>query len=124
MSSSTIDKLQLEATCTGHTGCVNRLAWNSQGTRLASVSDDRMALLWHYPNTRQPPLAVHTGHTSNIFGVAFLPHTNDRLLVTGMVSNTCETCLCSKTFMDFTCCLHQSTRHNLPNHHNRTMIMK
>lgn len=82
-NASTVDKLQLDTTCSAHTGCVNRLAWNAEGTLLASVSDDRQLLLWHYPDTHQPPLAVQTGHTSNVFGVAFLPQTNDRMLVTG-----------------------------------------
>jgi len=30
----------LEETLHGHTGCVNRLAWNEDGTLLASGSDD------------------------------------------------------------------------------------
>lgn len=30
---------------TGHRGCVNRLAWNANGSLLASGSDDRQVLL-------------------------------------------------------------------------------
>ena len=33
-------ELGLEETLHGHTGCVNRLAWNEDGTLLASGSDD------------------------------------------------------------------------------------
>jgi WD40 repeat protein len=34
-------KLCFEYVLEGHTGCVNRLAWNELGTKLASGSDDR-----------------------------------------------------------------------------------
>jgi WD40 repeat protein len=33
-------KLELSAVLNGHTGCVNRLAWNQDGSLLASASDD------------------------------------------------------------------------------------
>ena len=35
----------LESTLRGHSGCVNRLAWNDAGTLLASGSDDRRVSL-------------------------------------------------------------------------------
>ena len=34
-------KLSVENVLQGHEGCVNRLAWNEDGTILASGSDDR-----------------------------------------------------------------------------------
>jgi WD and tetratricopeptide repeat-containing protein 1 len=34
------EKLALEACLQGHQGCVNRLAWNEDGSLLASASDD------------------------------------------------------------------------------------
>ena len=34
-------KLELETELVGHDGCVNRLAWNEDGSMLASGSDDR-----------------------------------------------------------------------------------
>jgi WD and tetratricopeptide repeat-containing protein 1 len=33
-------KLALECVLDGHNGCVNRLAWNMEGSMLASASDD------------------------------------------------------------------------------------
>ena len=40
-------RLDVEHVLEGHTGCVNRLAWNEDGSRLASGSDDRKASPWH-----------------------------------------------------------------------------
>eukprot|EP00889_Picochlorum_renovo_P000891 jgi/Picre1/27921/NNA_000883.t1 len=70
----------------GHMGCVNRLAWNQDGTYLASVSDDANLMIWPYPQGM--PYTVPTLHTSNIFGVQFLPHTNSSVLVTGAMDHT------------------------------------
>lgn len=70
----------------GHMGCVNRLAWNQDGTYLASVSDDANIMIWPYPQGM--PYTVPTLHTSNIFGVQFLPHTNSSVLVTGAMDHT------------------------------------
>lgn len=33
-------KLEISTVLNGHTGCVNRLAWNQDGSLLASASDD------------------------------------------------------------------------------------
>ena len=43
------------------TGCVNRLAWSSDGTMLVSGSDDRTLGLWRYPEPAQH-LTVDTEH--------------------------------------------------------------
>lgn len=43
------------------TGCVNRLAWSSDGTMLVSGSDDRTLGLWRYPEPAQH-LMVDTEH--------------------------------------------------------------
>ncbi|KAK9823623.1 hypothetical protein WJX72_004300 [[Myrmecia] bisecta] len=76
-------KLERESELRGHSGCVNRLAWNLEGTWLASASDDRKVMLWAYPDTECAPLAVETHHQANIFGVQFLPESGNRQLVTG-----------------------------------------
>ncbi|CAL8472173.1 g11715 [Coccomyxa elongata] len=76
-------KLSVENVLQGHEGCVNRLAWNEDGTLLASGSDDRRVLLWHYPDSNLAPVVVKTPHLANIFGVRFLPCSGNRRLVTG-----------------------------------------
>ena len=40
-------RLAVEHVLEGHQGCVNRLAWNEDGSRLASGSDDRKARAGH-----------------------------------------------------------------------------
>ncbi|CEL06208.1 Putative WD repeat-containing protein (AFU_orthologue; AFUA_1G02990) [Aspergillus calidoustus] len=71
----------------GHTGCVNALSWSRSGRLLASGSDDFHLNIYSYqPESSTTPFAlntsVFTGHTGNIFSVAFMPHSNDRTLVT------------------------------------------
>uniref|UniRef100_A0A7S0E3N0 Uncharacterized protein n=1 Tax=Hanusia phi TaxID=3032 RepID=A0A7S0E3N0_9CRYP len=76
-----IDKLTLDQELRGHTGCVNRLCWNDTGTKLASVSDDCKCILWDV--NRHTHVEISTGHERNIFGVAFIPESNDSWIVTG-----------------------------------------
>ncbi|EFJ39457.1 hypothetical protein VOLCADRAFT_100946 [Volvox carteri f. nagariensis] len=83
-------KLSVEHTYEGHNGCVNRLGWNADGSLLVSGSDDRRAIIWHYPDVDRPPLALSTEHRLNIFGVQFLPCTGDRRIVTGAMDNTVQ----------------------------------
>ncbi|KAL4979442.1 hypothetical protein BDW66DRAFT_102764 [Aspergillus desertorum] len=71
----------------GHTGCVNALSWSRSGRLLASGSDDfHLNIYCYQPDSSTAPFAlntsVFTGHTGNIFSVAFMPHSNDRTLVT------------------------------------------
>ncbi|EIE23488.1 WD40 repeat-like protein, partial [Coccomyxa subellipsoidea C-169] len=76
-------KLSVENVLQGHEGCVNRLAWNEEGTLLASGSDDRRVLLWHYPDSNLAPVVLKTPHLANIFGVRILPCSGNRRIVTG-----------------------------------------
>jgi len=90
----------------GHSGCVNALrslslsfkclevglahnhcSWSSSGRLLASGSDDQHLNIHSYqPDSSVAPFSlgttVATGHTANIFSVKFMPHSNDRTLVT------------------------------------------
>ncbi|KAL5335096.1 hypothetical protein BJX70DRAFT_332188 [Aspergillus crustosus] len=71
----------------GHSGCVNALSWSRSGRLLASGSDDFHLNIYSYqPESSSSPFTlnstVFTGHTGNIFSVAFMPHSNDRTLVT------------------------------------------
>ncbi|XP_069828739.1 WD and tetratricopeptide repeats protein 1 isoform X2 [Dendropsophus ebraccatus] len=77
-----IRRLGLEAELQGHSGCVNCLEWNEKGDLLASGSDDQHMMLWD-PFRHKKLLSMHTSHTANIFSVKFLPHSGDRVLITG-----------------------------------------
>ena len=87
----------------GHTGCVNALryvsspplllpfltfrSWSKSGELLASGSDDTHLNIWSYnPESLASPFTlktcVSTGHVANIFSTKFMPHSNDRTVVT------------------------------------------
>lgn len=71
----------------GHTGCVNALSWSRSGRLLASGSDDKHLNIYSYqPESSTAPFSLNTtvltGHKSNIFSVKFMPHSEDRTLVT------------------------------------------
>ncbi|XP_047531028.1 WD and tetratricopeptide repeats protein 1 isoform X3 [Vanessa atalanta] len=66
-----IDRLGLEKELHGHMGCVNCLEWNSDGSVLASASDDLHVILWD-PYRYKQIHNISTGHTGNIFSVKFL----------------------------------------------------
>lgn len=82
-----IDELDIVNELNGHTGCVNALSWSKSGQLLASGSDDQHLNIHKYQpddSTSQFRLAttVATGHTANIFSVKFMPHSNDRTVIT------------------------------------------
>ncbi|XP_053743944.1 WD and tetratricopeptide repeats protein 1 [Synchiropus splendidus] len=77
-----IKRLGLEAELKGHAGCVNCLEWNERGDLLASGSDDQHAIVWD-PFKQKALTVMKTGHAANVFSVKFLPHTEDRILITG-----------------------------------------
>lgn len=82
-----IDDLDIVNELGGHTGCVNALSWSKSGALLASGSDDQHLNIHKYQpdsSISQFHLAttVATGHTANIFSVKFMPHSNDRTVVT------------------------------------------
>jgi nuclear receptor interaction protein len=62
-------------------------SWSSSGSLLASGSDDQHLNVHSYqPESSSLPFSltttVATGHRANIFSVKFMPHSNDRTLVT------------------------------------------
>ncbi|KAL6715633.1 hypothetical protein ACLMJK_006594 [Lecanora helva] len=82
-----IDDLDIVNELGGHSGCVNALSWSTSGKLLASGSDDQHLNIHSYqPDSSVSPFAltttVATGHAANIFSVKFMPHSNDRTLVT------------------------------------------
>ena len=82
-----INDLDIVNELDGHSGCVNALSWSKSGRLLASGSDDQHLNIHSYQPenaSSQFKLAttVATGHTANIFSVKFMPHSNDRTVVT------------------------------------------
>jgi len=80
--SSLVQKLALEKEMEGHTGCVNAIAWNSNGSLLISGSDDTKINIWSY-NNRELLHGIDTGHSANIFCTKFVPETCDEVVVSG-----------------------------------------
>lgn len=71
VTKSTIDRLGLERELNGHTGCVNCLEWNRDGSVLASASDDLHVVLWD-PFRYRELHNIASGHSGNIFSVKFV----------------------------------------------------
>ncbi|EPS64348.1 hypothetical protein M569_10433 [Genlisea aurea] len=82
MHSSLLRRLSLERELEGHHGCVNSIAWNSDGSLLISGSDDTRLNIWSY-SSRKLKHSVETGHSANIFCTKFVPETSDELVVSG-----------------------------------------
>lgn len=76
---SLIDRLGLDYELSGHSGCVNCLEWNKDGSILASGSDDLHIILWN-PFLKRKIASIDTGHQGNIFSVKFMPQTKDGLV--------------------------------------------
>lgn len=73
---STIPAMRRHYELRGHQGCVNRLALSDDAATLISASDDCTLRLWDVATcTERATLAP--GHESNVFGVTFMPHTNN-----------------------------------------------
>jgi len=82
ISKSLVDRLGLDCELNGHSGCVNCLEWNQDGSILASGSDDFSIMLWD-PFKRKRILDFHTNHHGNIFSVKFMPSSNSGLVASG-----------------------------------------
>ncbi|KAM2493031.1 hypothetical protein PS1_044506 [Malus domestica] len=82
MHSSLVRRLSQERELEGHQGCVNSIAWNSNGSLLISGSDDTRINIWNYPS-RKLLHSIETGHCANIFCTKFVPETSDELVVSG-----------------------------------------
>uniref|UniRef100_A0A0D9VQH6 Anaphase-promoting complex subunit 4 WD40 domain-containing protein n=1 Tax=Leersia perrieri TaxID=77586 RepID=A0A0D9VQH6_9ORYZ len=80
--SSLVQRLALEKELEGHLGCVNAIAWNSNGSLLLSGSDDTRICIWSYGNGELLH-DIETGHSANIFCTKFVPETSDEVIVSG-----------------------------------------
>eukprot|EP01134_Creolimax_fragrantissima_P004371 CFRG4371T1 len=75
-----LQRMELNNTLVGHTGCVNSINWNSAGQLLLSGSDDCELIIWDFPSGRIRHQWT-SGHHSNIFCAQFLP--GDQKVVSG-----------------------------------------
>ncbi|XP_043928294.1 DDB1- and CUL4-associated factor 6 isoform X2 [Protopterus annectens] len=75
-----VQRLKLEATLSVHDGCVNTICWNDTGEFILSGSDDTNLVITN-PYNRKVLTTIRSGHRANIFSAKFLPHTNDRQIV-------------------------------------------
>lgn len=63
-----VERLELMYKMETHTGCVNALNFNTNGTRLASGSDDLDIVIWDWA-IGEPVLKFQSGHMGNVFQV-------------------------------------------------------
>ncbi|KAK5171714.1 uncharacterized protein LTR77_003350 [Saxophila tyrrhenica] len=82
-----VENLDIVNELDGHSGCVNALSWSKSGELLASGSDDQHLNIHQYqPHDADSQFklatSVATGHMANIFSVKFMPHSNDRTVIT------------------------------------------
>ncbi|OQN95366.1 hypothetical protein B0A48_18472 [Cryoendolithus antarcticus] len=89
---SIVKNLDIVNELDGHSGCVNALSWSKSGNLLASGSDDQHLNIHRYQapdGEKQFQLAatVATGHRANIFSVKFMPHSQDRTVITAAGDN-------------------------------------
>ena len=88
--SFSLDKLKLVSSLRGHTGSVNRLAWDEDGSFLASCSDDLHVCIWSLENCARPVGSFQTSHTNNILGIKFMPQCESQVLLTGACDGLVE----------------------------------
>lgn len=76
-----VNRLQRTEVLECHTGCVNTVRWNHNGTKIVSGSDDCHLGIWniHFHHDVESKLIsrFETGHQANIFHALFVPHTDD-----------------------------------------------
>ncbi|XP_072441287.1 DDB1- and CUL4-associated factor 6 isoform X5 [Chiloscyllium punctatum] len=75
-----IQRLKLEAKLSVHDGCVNTICWNDTGEYILSGSDDTNLVITN-PYSRKILSTIRSGHRANIFSAKFLPHTNDKQII-------------------------------------------
>uniref|UniRef100_A0A4W3ICG3 Ddb1 and cul4 associated factor 6 n=1 Tax=Callorhinchus milii TaxID=7868 RepID=A0A4W3ICG3_CALMI len=75
-----IQRLKLEAKLSVHDGCVNTICWNDTGEYILSGSDDTNLVITN-PYSRKVISTIRSGHRANIFSAKFLPHTNDKQII-------------------------------------------
>jgi len=78
-SEGLIKRLTLEWELEGHSGCVNTVRWNDEGSLVVSGSDDTFLNIYN-PYKRKLLATIPSGHTGNIFHGIFLHGFDNRLV--------------------------------------------
>lgn len=75
-------RLQATHVLEEHTGCVNTLSWNDEGSLLVSGSDDCRICVWRCVDESSTTFrsAVSTGHCRNIFAARFVPGDDEQIV--------------------------------------------
>ena len=76
-----VQKMKLMHKLEAHTGCVNCLNFHSDGSLLASGSDDLRVVLWDWRNGKVS-YSFDTKHKTNVFQSKFMPLSGDLQIVT------------------------------------------
>lgn len=81
--SAFVRKIRVKSKLEAHSGCVNRLAFSEDASFLISGSDDCTLRMWSVdsPTSLTEVGTVESGHLANIFGVAFMPGTSNKCVV-------------------------------------------
>lgn len=73
-------RLELQRTLQGHRGCVNTVAFNEEGTRVISGSDDTRVVVWDWARGKEA-FSYDTDHQLNIFQARSIPGLHDSVIV-------------------------------------------
>eukprot|EP01083_Nonionella_stella_P199281 730851_1 len=80
-----VDRLEESTVLSCHTGCINTVRWNSNGSKIVSGSDDCHLGIWkinfQFGGESSLLSRFETGHDSNIFHALFIPNTNDNEII-------------------------------------------
>eukprot|EP00873_Tetraselmis_striata_P017429 jgi/Tetstr1/437693/TSEL_026348.t2 len=75
-----LERLQLERTLEGHSGCVNTVHFSPEGDVLVSGSDDLSVILWDWQRGARL-LKYDSGHVNNVFQARIMPHSDNRTII-------------------------------------------
>jgi WD40 repeat protein len=83
-----IQTSRVKQTFRGHSNWVNRVAFDSMGSRLATASADTTVKVWDVGGVGVRTLSGRDGHFGSVTSVSFSP--DDQLLVTGSLEGTAK----------------------------------
>jgi len=78
---SFVNKLKIAKELDEHSGCVNSIEWNHDGSLVITGSDDCTVNIWSAANKYKLETTIRTGHYRNIFSAKFVPFSADLQVV-------------------------------------------